>query len=186
MVLKANQQEQENHLILKPTLWLYLLDGASNLIVQLQQLHGWQLPCPAVTVSMSDPRAPFTLLALPVFTVQFPELSQQRIGWLCSKKGLENACNGGKREAGLLLLGALASAYECTIRPNPEFHDSVCVQDTLHETKNVGLFQRTLYGDLNQTFRTLIELPVVIKATQKGLHLNLQSRFQNGFHSCHL
>lgn len=76
MVLKANQQEQENHRILKPTPWLYLLDGACNLTVQLQQLHGWQLPCLAVTVSMSDLCAPSTLLAPAVLSIQFPEFSQ--------------------------------------------------------------------------------------------------------------
>ena len=63
VVLNANQQEQENSLILKPTPRSYLLDGACDLTVQLQQLHGWLLPILADTVLP----APTISLALAVF-----------------------------------------------------------------------------------------------------------------------
>lgn len=37
---------------------------------------------------------------------------------------------------------------------------SICVWGTLHETSDVGLFQTTLYGDLNWAFRVQLELPL--------------------------
>lgn len=56
-VLNANQQEQENSLILKPTPRSYSLGRAYNLTVQLQQLHGRLLPLLADTVSVLPVRS---------------------------------------------------------------------------------------------------------------------------------